>query len=140
MHHAARLIEALMIDRQPRMLGLAEHAQQLVDGDLVGDGDDVGARHHHVLHRLLAEAEDVEEHGALLRADRIAPAFGAGERVLDQLAQLELLAETEARQQPLEPGGLLLGGPLGIGRQLAFARGGVAHGETSATARPFASA
>ena len=60
MDHAARIIERLAIDRQPRMLGLAEHAHQLVDGDAVVHGDDVGARHHDVLDRELAEAEDVD--------------------------------------------------------------------------------
>ena len=112
MDHAARIIEALVIDGQSRMLGLAEHAQQLADGDRVLDRDDVGAGDHDILHRLLAETEDVEEHGALLRADGMGFTLRAGERVLDQLAQFELLAEAEAREQALEPGRLLFGRPF----------------------------
>ena len=107
MDHAARIVERLAIDREPRMLGLAEHAHQLGDGHRVLHGDDVGARHHDVLDRELAEARDVE-HGALLRAEGVAVA-APGQRVLDHLAQIGLLAEAEAGEQALEPGRLLVG-------------------------------
>ena len=90
------------------MLRLAEHAHQLVDGDGVLHRDDVGARHHDVLDRELAEAEDIAEHGALLRAERVAAGFlAAGERVLDHLAQIRLFAEAEPAEQALEPGRFL---------------------------------
>ena len=110
--HAARVVERLVIDRQPRMLGLAEHAHQLIDGDRVVDGDDVGARHHDVLDRELAEAQDAPEHAALLRAQGIA--LASRKRVLDQLAQVRLLAEAESlragartRTAPHRPDALL---------------------------------
>ena len=93
MDHAARIVERLAIDRQARMLGLAEHAHQLVDGDAVVDGNDVGARHHDVLDRELAEAEDAAEHAAFLHAQRVA--LAARQRVLDQFAEIGLLAKTE---------------------------------------------
>ena len=129
MNHAARIIERLVIDREPRMLGLAEHAHQLVDGDRVVDGDDVGPRHHHVRDRELAESEDAPEHVALLAAQRIA--LAAGQRILDQLAQVRLLAETESRKQALEPGRLLLCRTLFLLGKIVFGRRGVAHGDTS---------
>ena len=106
MDHPARIIERFAIDRQPRMLGLAEHAHQLVDGDAVVDGNDVGARHHDVLDRELAEAEDADEHAAFLHAQRAALAPRQG--VLDQFAEIGLLAETELLQQAIEPGCLLV--------------------------------
>ena len=89
------------------MLGLAEHAHQLVDGERVVNGDDVGARHHDIFDRELAEAQDAPEHAALLRAQRIA--LAARQRILDQFAQVRLLAETESLEQALEPGHLLIG-------------------------------
>ena len=138
MDHAARIVERLVIDRQPRMLGLAEHAHQLVDGERVVDGDDVGARHHHVLDRELAEAQDAPEHAALLRAQRVA--LAAGKRILDQLAQVRLLAETEGLQQALEPGHLLIGRTRFLVGKLVLGYGGVAHGDTSAGARRSSSA
>ena len=110
MDHAARVVERLVIDRQARMLGLAEHAHQLVDGDGIVDRDDVGARHHHVLDGQFAEAEDAPQHAALLRAQRVA--LAAGERVLDQLAQIGFLAEAEGLQQAIEPRRFLVGGAL----------------------------
>ena len=76
MNHPARIVERLVIDREARVFGLAEHAHQLIDGDAVVDGNDVGARHHDVLDGELAEAEDAAEHAALLCAQRVALAAG----------------------------------------------------------------
>ena len=83
------------------MLRLPKDAHDLIDAGVFIHGDDVGARHHHVLDREVAEAEDVAEHGALLRAERIRRGLAAGERVLDHLAQIRLLAEAEPRQETL---------------------------------------
>ena len=130
MDHAARIVERLVIDRQARMLGLAEHAHQLVDGHRVVHRDDVGARHHDVLDGELAEAEDAAEHAALLRTQCVA--LAARQRVLDQLAQIRLLAETERGEQALEPGRLLVGLARLLGRQILFGDRGVAHGDTTA--------
>ena len=78
MDHAARIVERLAVDREPRMLGLAEHSHQLGDGHRFLDGDDVGARDHDVLDRELAEAQHLEQHGALLPAEGVAGALGRG--------------------------------------------------------------
>ena len=131
MDHPARIIERLAIDRQPRMLGLAEHAHQLVDGDAVVDGNDVGARHHDVLDRELAEAEDATQHAAFLHAQRVA--LAARQRVLDQLAEIGLLAKTELLQQAIEPGCLLVGLALLVDRNVVFGGRGVAHPGPSAS-------
>ena len=128
--HAARIVERFVIERQARMLRLAEHAHQLVNGHIIVDRDDVGARHHHVLDGKLAEAEDAAQHAALLRAQGIA--LAAGKSVLDQLAQVRLLAETERGEQALEPGYLLVGLAGLLGRNVVFGDGGVAHDDASA--------
>ena len=136
MDHAARIVERLMVDRQTRMLGLAEDVHQLADGYRVVDRDDVGARQHDVLDGELAEAQDTAQHAALLRAQRFA--LAAGERVLDQLAQIGLFAETEGLQHALEPGHLLVGlaGFLGrqvfLGSRAVVGSRGVAHGDAPA--------
>ena len=117
------------------MLGLAEHAQKLGDGDGVLNGDDVGARNHDVFDGELAEAENVAEHGALLRAEGVAAGFlAAGKRILDHLAQVWLFAKSEAGEQTLEPGRLLLGERIAGCRQLVVGERCVAHGITSAAA------
>ena len=134
MDHAARVIERLVIDRETRMLGLAEHCHQLCDGNRLFHGDDVGPRHHDVLDRELAEAEDVEKHGALLCAEGVVARLAASERVLDHLAQVRLLAKPEAREQSLEPRRLLFRARIVRRRQLALGERGVAHGVTSAAA------
>jgi hypothetical protein len=66
------------------MLGFAEDAHQLVDGDGVLDRDDVGTRHHHVLDRQLAEMQDLEKHSPLLHGQRFR--LAPRKRPLDQLA------------------------------------------------------
>lgn len=60
MNHAARIVERFAVDREPRMLSLAEHSHQLGDGHQFLHGDDVGARDHDVLDRELAEAQRLE--------------------------------------------------------------------------------
>ena len=132
MDHAARVVERFAIDREPRMLSLAEHGHQLGDGHRFLHGDDVGARDHDVLDGELAEAERVEQHGALLAAEGVAVRRATGKRVLDHLAQVGLLAEPEAREQALEPGRLLLGQRIAGGRKLVVGERSVAHGDTSA--------
>ena len=131
MDHAARIVERLVIDREPRMLGLAEHAHQLVDGDRVLDGDDVGARHHHVLDRQLAEPEDAPEHVALLAAQRdrscCGPAHPRSARA-GQAPRRDRKSQASARTRTPPPLPDVLP-PLG--RSFSAVRG-VAHGDTSA--------
>ena len=130
--HAARVVERLVIDGQPRVLGLAEHLHQLVHRDAFVHRDDVGARHHHVLDQELAEMQDAAKHAALLHVERVA--LAARERVLDQLAQIGLFAEPEGLKQPLEPRRLLVGRSLLLGRNVVFGNTiGVAHDNSSET-------
>jgi hypothetical protein len=74
--------------------------------------------------------EDAAEHAALLRAQRVA--LAAGERILDQLAEVGLLAEAEGLKQALEPRCLLVGRTSLLGFKVVLDAGGVAHDETSA--------
>ena len=112
------------------MLGLAEHAHQLIDGERVVNGDDVGARHHDIFDREIAEAQNAPEHAALLRAQGIA--LASRKRVLDQFAQVGLLTEAESLEQALEPGHLLIGLTRFFFGKLVLGYGSVAHGDTSA--------
>src|SRR5262245_54049236 len=99
------------------MLRLAEHMHQLRDGRALVDRDDVGARHHDVLDRELAEAQSAAKHASLLRAQRVA--LAAGESVLDEFTEIGLFAKTEALEQALEPGDLVvLRAPLFVRRVL----------------------
>src|SRR5262249_31075839 len=92
----------------------------------------VGARDHDVLDREFAEAQRLEQHGALLPAEGVASALGTGKGILDHLAQVGLLAEPEAGEQALEPGRLLLSRRIARGLKLVIGERGVAHGNTSA--------
>jgi hypothetical protein len=131
--HAARVVERLGIDRKPRMLRLAEHAQKLGDCDGVLNCDDVGARNHDIFDGELAKAENVAEHGALLRAECVAAGFlAAGERILDHLAQIGLFAKAEAGEQALEPGRFLVRDRIAGCRKLVVGERCVAHCITSA--------
>ena len=133
MDHAARVVECLVIDRKARMLSLAEHAQKLSNSDGVLNCDDIGTRNHDVFDGELAEAENVAEHGALLRAEGVAAGFlAARKRILDHLAQVGLFAKSEAGEQALEPGRFLLGKRIAGCRQLVVGERSVAHGITSA--------
>src|SRR5262245_37099741 len=138
MDHAARIVERLAIDGQARVLGLAEHVHQLRDGRALVDRDDVGAGHHDVLDRELAEAQSAAEHAPLLRAQRVA--LAAGESVLDEFTEIGLFAKTEALEQALEPGDFLVWLTLLFVRQILLGRRNIAHGSASARRRSSASA
>lgn len=87
MHHAARVVEPLAVDRHARASRLLEEHHELADGDILVYRFDVGSRNHHVLDPNLAEAEDVVEHRPLFgREGRIAVGI-RHERVGKILAQ-----------------------------------------------------
>src|SRR5262249_52896999 len=118
-----------MINGHPRMLGLTEHVHQLGNANRVLHCDDVGARYLHVLDGECAELEDAAEHAPLLRAQGVA--LATGERVLDQLAEVRLLAEAEGLKQALEPRSLFVR-PRLLRRKIVLEARGIAHSETSA--------
>ena len=57
MNHADDVVEGIAEHRQPRMPRLAHGADHLGDRRRLLDGDDVGARHHHVVDAKIAEIE-----------------------------------------------------------------------------------
>jgi hypothetical protein len=65
-HHAHDVIELLAIHRQPRMPLGAELLQRLIERDIDPHRHDVGPRHHHIIGRGLAQAQDVGNQRAFL--------------------------------------------------------------------------
>ena len=65
MHHAARIIERLVEQRDTRHASLIEGFQQLTHRFVFIDRDDIGARHHHVIDAQHAEAQNTQQHLAL---------------------------------------------------------------------------
>ena len=101
-HHAARVVERLAKQRQARDAGGVEGLQQLPDRLVLVDGDDVGARHHHVDDAQRAEAEDAQQHLPLLGREGAAVA-GALERVLEHRPQRRRSGQAEPGAQGGEP-------------------------------------
>ena len=101
-HHAARIIEQLAKQRQARDAGGIEGPQQLPHRLVLVDGDDVGARHHHVDHVQCPEAQDAQEHLALLGGEGAAVAR-ALQRVLDHDPQRRRTRQSEPRAQRCKP-------------------------------------
>ena len=64
MDHADGIVERVIVDDQPRMRLGGKDLQEVAQCDAFLDRDDVGARHHHIRHPPLAQAEDVAQHGA----------------------------------------------------------------------------
>ncbi|MEY9720621.1 hypothetical protein ABIA22_003111 [Sinorhizobium fredii] len=66
MDHAARVVEALIVDRHAGASGFLEENHELSERDALIHRLDVGTRHHHILDADFPEAEDVVEHRPLL--------------------------------------------------------------------------
>ena len=66
MHLPDGIVQRFAINRQPRMLRLAEQHDEIGQRGFFLHGDDVGARHHNVFNFELAEFQQIGEHGALL--------------------------------------------------------------------------
>ena len=122
-HHAARIVERLAKERQARDAGGVERLQQLPDRLVLVDGDDVGARHHHVDDAQRAEAEDAQQHLPLLGREGAAVA-GALERVLEHGPQRRRSGQAEPGAQGGEPTVRRLGAgsaaPAGAPSALSF--------------------
>ena len=97
-HHAARIVERLAVNRQPRMAGGAKNRQHLAQRRARGNGDNVGARNHGVRDPQLVQAQHIFEQRALLRRH---VAGGFLQRVLDILAHRGR-REAQQHPQPLE--------------------------------------
>jgi hypothetical protein len=125
--HAGRIVEGVVIDHEPGMGRVFEHAHQFADGDLLLHGDDVGARHHDALDPEFAQPKDILEHNGFFRRE-------AGLRLLGGEHELEigagrrcLPAEQDAHnaRQPAFPGLARLGhdhrqiAMLAVGRLVA---------------------
>jgi hypothetical protein len=80
------IVERLVIDRHAAVAGFLEQLQQFAERGLLVDRVDLGARDHHVLDAHLAQAEDVVQHRALARRDRLIPDTVAFQRVLQVFA------------------------------------------------------
>ena len=85
MNHAPRVVERLLVHRQARVAGGAKTIEHLPERRIERQGDDVRARHHHVLDPNLVKLENVLEDGALLRRELLDRALV--ERVLDIVAR-----------------------------------------------------
>ena len=91
--HADHLIEAFAIDGQAAVAGVGEGADQIVEADVDGHGDDVAAGDADVAGGLLAEMQQVAQHlplgGREVAGDR-PRILGLVDRVLDLVAQRRL--------------------------------------------------
>ena len=67
--HADRVVQRLAIDRQTGVAAAGHRIDDLGEAGLAFDGDDVGARHHHVFGGAVAQLEDVGEKGPLVVAE-----------------------------------------------------------------------
>jgi hypothetical protein len=100
--HAARVVERLVEERDARHPGVLEHPQELAQRLAFLHRDDVGARHHHVLHARAAEPQQAQQHAAFLGGE------GAGlvvrlERDLQRVAQGRRALQAEPRAQAGDP-------------------------------------
>ena len=102
MHHALRVVEGVSVDGQAGMAGGAEEVEQVAETGLDGDGDDVGARHHHVVHPDAVEAEDVLQHRPFLRRE-VLILDHVRQRVFQVVADGIAGFQAEAGEEPLIP-------------------------------------
>ncbi len=79
----ARVVERIGIDRHARAAGFLEQDHQFADGDVLVDGLDIGARHHHVGDAHLAEAQDVVQHRPLIGRKDVAVGRVGHQRIGD---------------------------------------------------------
>ena len=63
MQHADDVVQVVAVDRQARVAAAARSASMSSSRVAsAGDGDQLGARHHHLAGRQIGEAEDAVEH------------------------------------------------------------------------------
>ena len=60
--HADHVVEVLAVDRQPRRLAAADLRQQVAQPRVGVDGDQLGARNHHLAGGQIGEAEHAVQH------------------------------------------------------------------------------
>ena len=66
-HHPDRIIQAVIVDDQPRMGGVLEYLDEIAERDVLLHRNDVGARHHEIAETPFAQAQDVFDHPAFFR-------------------------------------------------------------------------
>ena len=109
MHHAAGIIERIHMHRQARVTGRAENAQQIAQRNIEIDGDNIGARHHHVIDAAAAQGQHVFEHFLFARREVIArTALGQG--IGKIIADAGVVAKPDPAFQPVERAVLQRGG------------------------------
>ena len=108
--HADRIVERVVVDDEARVAGALEHLDQLAERNVLLHRDDVGARHHHVVHPAPAQREDVGEHHAFLRREAAleGAALQHGLQVGAGRARLPVEQRAEVAREPAF-GGLLRG-------------------------------
>ena len=102
MDHAARVIERVVVNDEPRMGGAFEHLDEIAERDVLLHGNDVGARHHDAFDLGLAQAEDVLEHGGLGRR-KAGLRLPAGEDEFEIRARGGCLPAEQDARHPRQP-------------------------------------
>ena len=69
-HEPCDVVEALFVDRKPRVLLLAKERAELADRRAFPDGDDIGPRRHHFAHQRVAEIDDALQEPPLFAFDQ----------------------------------------------------------------------
>ena len=69
MNEADDVVEVALVDRQPRVTVLLEDPHDVLERRALVDGHHVGARHHHLADRLVADLDDAMDHVVLLLLD-----------------------------------------------------------------------
>ena len=98
MEDAEDVVERAAVHRVARVRGVDERRQALDGRKVDGEGDDFGARHHHLVRLLVGEVEDLVEHLLLGLLDH-AVVLGLGDDVADVL----LRVGEDARRRRLDP-------------------------------------
>src|SRR5690606_26349068 len=68
-YHTGNVVEGAAIDRHTAMAAFRDGFQYPVEISIQGEGDDVGARHHHVIGRQMAQLQDIAEQRPLVATD-----------------------------------------------------------------------
>ena len=113
--HADDLVERTAIHRQAGMRLLRHQVQDLVQWRHAFDGDDVGTRHHDIVHRDGADRENALDQLPFPRLDRLLAFFVLLDQLFERLANAG--PDAAAVAEPLQP-------PSYTAR-LALLRGGI---------------
>jgi hypothetical protein len=100
--HAHDIIERLAVDRQPRVTLRAHDPNELRELDIHRHGRNIGARHHHVVGRQIAQLQDVSKQCAFILGDgSIVFGFGFLDQLFDGFAQRIAVAAAAQTPEPV---------------------------------------